>query len=200
MAAHGDDRAVGQLCELHRDQLRRMVRVRLHPLVRTRVDESDIVQNAFLFASQHVADYFDGKSDLPFYIWLRRLTNRQIQQTHRQHLDADKRSVRQDHLQQVGDGSLSFCMAAHIVSQDTSPSSAAMRDEVLQQVNNVLDGLNETDREILCMRHFEQMSNAEVAAALELTPTNASTRHLRALVKLHKGLAAISPDLVSQFR
>ena len=171
-----------------------MVRVRLHPLVRPRVDESDILQNAFLDASRRIEDYFETSS-LPFYLWLRHLTDQQIRQCHRHHLDIQKRSVRQDRRLDVGDASLSFCMASYIVSQDTSPPDAAAREELRESVHRVLDQLNEVDREILCMRHLEQMSNAEVATALNIPSTNASTRHLRALVKLQKGLAKLSVSL-----
>ena len=55
------------------------------------------------------------------------------------------------------------------------------------------DQLNEEEREIILMRHFEQLSNSEAADALGLTEAAAGMRHLRALRKL-RGILGDRPS------
>ncbi len=189
-AQRGSEDALQQLLAAHRGRLRKMVSMRLHPLVRSRVDESDILQEAMMDASQRINDYFQ-KSSMPFFLWLRFITNQKIQQCHRHHLDTQKRSVKSQHWQVASDDSVSINMVDRLVSRESSPSSVVAQDEVSAKVRAVLNALATADREILCMRHFEQLSNAEVADILEISRTNASTRYLRALAKLEKGLRGV---------
>jgi len=183
----GDESAMQELLTLHRDRLRRMIRMRLHPLVRKRVDESDILQEALLAASQRMNDFF-SKSSQPFFLWLRAVTSQIISQSHRFHLDAQKRSAKLDHEFCPDDDSLSHSMAHVIVSRDPCPADAAQRQEMQDQVQVVIASLPPQDREVLCMRHFEGLANAEVAQVLEISTSNASTRYLRALSRLKDGL------------
>ena len=189
-AKSGSPKALQQLLVVHRPRLRKMVSIRLHPMVKTRVDESDILQDALLDASMRIGDYFE-KCSMPFFLWLRFITNQKIQQCHRQHLDTKKRSTRR-HRQTSLEDSASVNMADQLVSRESTPSSILVSKESVNRVRIVLNSLNETDREILCLRHFEQLSNAEVAETLDIPSTNASSRYLRALAKLQKGLESLS--------
>jgi RNA polymerase sigma-70 factor (ECF subfamily) len=68
----------------------------------------------------------------------------------------------------------------------TSPSQAAIRHELQARLHAALDEMNPLDREILALRHFEELSNNEVARVLEITPEAASKRYLRALRRLRE--------------
>ena len=186
----GDQSAIEKLLTQHRPRLRKMIRVRLHPLVRKRVDESDILQDALFAASQRMSDFFT-KSQQPFFLWLRAITSQVILQCHRFHLDAQKRSAKLDHAYCPNEDALSHSMAHIIISPDKGPADEAESAELERKVRTVLDSLSANDREVLCMRHFEGLSNSEVAATLEISTSNASTRYLRALGRLKDGLAKI---------
>lgn len=190
-AKDGCDEALQQLLALHRTRLKRMVGMRMHPLLRSRVDESDIVQEALWDASQRIDDYFE-KSSMPFFLWLRFIAAQKLLQCQRHHLDVQKRSLKHHDAGINFDDSVSINLVNHIVSRECSPSSKAVMNEVAAQVRQVLDSMPASDREILCMRHYEQLTNAEVAESLEITPSNASTRYFRALAKLQVGLKSIS--------
>ena len=184
---NGDENAMDKLLSQHRGRLRKMIRVRLHPGIRKRVDESDVLQEALLNASMRMNDYF-SKSSQPFFLWLRAITSQVIQQFHRFHIDAQKRSVKLDHVHALNGDSLSHSMAHVIVSGDRCPADAVELQELQDRVRSMLDSLSVNDREVLCMRHFEGMSNVEVAESLEISTSNASTRYVRALTKLKDSL------------
>ncbi|MEZ6093393.1 MAG: sigma-70 family RNA polymerase sigma factor [Pirellulaceae bacterium] len=182
---NGDASVVGELFQLHRERLRRMVSVRLSPHVRSRVDESDILQETLLQANNHIQDYIE-KPPMPFFIWLRWLTSQQINQCHRFHLDAQKRDARKR--EDIGNANspLSAILATQFAL--STPSKIASKKEMVAIAIRVLDQLKPTDREILSMRHFENMTNQEIAIALKIEPSNASTRYVRALSKLRRAL------------
>lgn len=194
-AEAGERQAIDELLRIHRDNITRMVRVRLHPKVRSRVDESDIVQEVFLDAGERVHEFFTECS-LPFPNWLRYIAELKIKQCHRFHLDAQKRSAKNELRFVDENDSLSGIMACQIVSAGTQPGEAAERNEMMQRVTQVLDELNPVDREIICMRHFEQMENADVATALNIDPSTSSSRYLRALARLKVGLDKIPGVLI----
>jgi RNA polymerase sigma-70 factor (ECF subfamily) len=83
-------------------------------------------------------------------------------------------------------------LAAHLLGKLTSPSHAAMRIEQKIRLQEALNSLEPIDREILAMRHFEQLSNSEAAEALGLDKSTASKRYTRALVRLKEVLQALS--------
>jgi len=181
----GDASVVGQLLELHRSRLKRMVSIRLNPRLRSRVGESDIIQETLIRASRGLPDYL-AKPPMPFFVWLRWLTSQQIKQCHRFHLDSKKRDARQERFQAEEQDGLSEIIAGHMVQ--TTPSEIVSKEELLAVATRALEEMKPRDREILCMRHFEQMTNQEVAHALGIEESNASTRYLRALAKLQKAM------------
>lgn len=181
----GDESVVGDLFQLHRSRLKRMVQVRLSPRIRSCVDASDVLQDTLMQASRHLDEYLN-KPPMPFFIWLRWLTSQQIKQCHRFHLDAQKRSAKKNQAFNNVANSLSEVLAVQFAQ--STPSKIASKKEMIAIATGVLDQLKSTDREILCMRHFEHLTNTEVAAALEIDPSNASTRYVRALSKLRKAL------------
>lgn len=194
-AETGDPQAIDELLRIHRNSILRMVKVRLHPKVRSRVDESDVVQEVLLDAAQRVQEFFTECS-MPFSNWLRYIAELKIQQCHRFHLDALKRSAKNEFQFVDENDSMSGVMACQIVAAGTEPGGAAERNEMMQQVTQVLDELNPIDREIICMRHFEHMENADVATVLNIDPSASSSRYLRALARLKTGLDKIPGMLI----
>ena len=170
----------------HRDRLVRMVHMRLHEQVRARVDASDVVQEACLEASQRLAEYV-ADPQVPFFVWLRRLTGQRLLKTHRFHLDAQRRDVRrQDRPAAPMPGVSVVAMVDMLSAQGTSPTRGAARGELRERLLALMAELPDIDREVLCMRHFEELSNEEVAYELGLGKHAASKRYIRALERLRQ--------------
>jgi RNA polymerase sigma-70 factor (ECF subfamily) len=190
-ASAGDERARDDLFARHRDRLRRMVAVRMDPRLGTRFDASDIVQEAFQEASRQLDDYL-RQPQLPFYPWLRHIAWQRLVQLQRRHLYAQKRSVTRE----IGGGRYDLPdesmlqLAEQLVGSGTSPSRRMIRAELLEQVERAMEQLKDQDREILVLRHLEQLSVEQTAAVMNMTPGNVKIRHFRAVQRLQELLAS----------
>jgi RNA polymerase sigma-70 factor (ECF subfamily) len=184
-AREGDAAAAERLLASHRDALRRVVDLRLDPALARRVDASDIVQEVLLEASQRLTDYLRNPT-MPFRLWLRHMARDHVIDAHRRHRLAQRRSVdrEQPMVPAVLADRSSIELTARFFDNELTPASAAVRHELERRLHAALASLDEDDREVICMRHFEQLSNQDVAAALELTEAAASMRYLRALRRL----------------
>lgn len=192
--AGGGDRAVwGELLTRHRDRLRRMAGIRLHPRLRGRLDPDDIVQEACVDALRRLPEYLADRP-MPFFLWLRFLTGQKLLELERRHLGAKKRAAGNEVVLNTRPAASSADLAARLMGHHTSPSLAAIRAERKAHLEDALNRMDPTDREVLVLRHFEQLSNAEAARELGLQESAASKRYLRSLVRL-KDLLADRPGV-----
>jgi RNA polymerase sigma-70 factor, ECF subfamily len=184
-AAQGDQAAWGALLVRSRDRLRRMVALRLDRRLQGRVDPSDIIQEAYIDASARLAEYA-RQPDMPFFLWLRFLTGQRLLRVHRQHLGAEMRDVAREVSLYRGalPAATSAALAAQLLGRDTRPSEAAVRAERSIRLQEALNSMDPLDREVLALRHFEQLSNAEAARVLGLQEGAAAKRYVRALKRL----------------
>ena len=184
-AAQGDQAAWGALLVRSRDRLRRMVALRLDRRLQGRVDPSDIIQEACIDASARLAEYA-RQPDMPFFLWLRFLTGQRLLRVHRQHLGAEMRDVAREVSLYRGalPAATSAALAAQLLGRDTRPSEAAVRAERSIRLQEALNSMDPLDREVLALRHFEQLSNAEAARVLGLQEPAAAKRYVRALKRL----------------
>jgi RNA polymerase sigma-70 factor (ECF subfamily) len=184
-ARRGESAAVEQLLAAHRDALRRMIDLRLDPALAGRLDASDVVQDVLLEASQRLSDYL-RKPAMPFHLWLRHIARDHVIDAHRRHRVAKRRSLdREQPMLPAGLADRSSVeLAARFLDPERTPASAAMQHELERRLRTALAALSEDDREVIYMRHFEQLSNQDAAAALGLTEAAASMRYLRALRRL----------------
>jgi RNA polymerase sigma-70 factor (ECF subfamily) len=201
-AGAGEADALGDAFEQYRPRLLRVVDMRMDQRLRGRLDPSDIVQEAFLDVAGRLDDYLN-QPGLPFYLWVRFLAVQRLQAAYRRHLGTKKRKA--DCEVSLGPGGLGgfaglaglagaeTCagwLAEQLVASCTSPSEAAIRAERRQHVAQAVEQLDPVDREVLALRHFEELSNNEVAQVLGVHPSVASRRYLRALEKLGDVLSA----------
>ncbi len=191
-AAAGEAAARDELFARFRPHLKRMVRLRLNRLLQGRVDESDVVQESALEAARNLDAYL-AERPLPFYLWLRQIVGHKLIDTHRRHLGARQRGVAQEVSLHRGPlpAADSASLAAQLLGKLTSPSAAATRAETCLQVQEILNAMDPIDREMLALRHFEQLTNAEVAQILDLGESAASSRYVRALRRLKEELQRI---------
>jgi RNA polymerase sigma-70 factor (ECF subfamily) len=188
----GDPQAMAELFARYRERLRRMVALRLDPRLNSRLSPSDVLQEAFLDAVKRMAHYFD-KPGQPFYGWLRLVVGQRLVDVHREHLGAGKRDAGRE-ISLHGGGApaaSSQCLAAQLAGEITSPSGAAERNEELARLQEALEHMDPLDREVLALRHFEELSNGETAEVLGIEKAAASKRYVRALARLKEVLAGI---------
>jgi len=173
--------ALGKLFIQHSAALRGMVRVRLHPILQGRIDPCDVIQDVFLEALERLPEYllrFRQKA----LLWIRLLTLQRLQIIHRRHLDTKKRDVRRENvLEQSGSTDPS---TIPLPSLFADPLDRVCQEEQLHKLHGALEQMDERDREILVMRHFEHLSNEKTAQVLGISTTAAHKRYYRALRKL----------------
>jgi RNA polymerase sigma-70 factor (ECF subfamily) len=188
----GDREALAELFSLYRPRLWRMVNFRLHPRLHGRVDADDVLQDAWLMAVDRIG-YFLRDASHSSFIWFRMIVQQTLVALHRRHLGAEKRSAARDVSMDGGwdADSTSSSLAFHLSGSLTSPSSAVHRAEVAKQLDTILQGMNEVDREVLALRHFEELSNSETARVLNMSEQAASGRYIRALGRLKEILKVV---------
>jgi RNA polymerase sigma-70 factor (ECF subfamily) len=192
-AKEGNADAVDQLLARHREPIRRMIDLRLDPAIVQRLDASDVVQEVLIEANRRLQDYLKAPN-MPFSLWLRHIAKDHIIDAHRRHHQAQKRGVDREqpiHRPAWGDHS-SLELAGQLLDQDLTPASAAIQHEMQRRLREAITQLDEDDREVILMRHYEMLANQEVAVALGLTEAAASMRYLRAVRKLRDLLAPSS--------
>lgn len=171
---------LADLFALFRPRLRQMVRLRMDSRIAARLDPSDVLQEAYLDAARQLGHYLK-QPGVDVYVWLRGLTWERLLNVQRAHLGAQCRSVSRE-LQLPPESSIH--LARQLLATGPSPSQGLMQEELRQRVQSALAQLAVDDREVILMRHFEEMSNREVAQALGLTDSAATMRHGRALFRL----------------
>jgi RNA polymerase sigma-70 factor (ECF subfamily) len=180
-AQQGDRQAVDRLLDRHRDSLHRMIQCRLNPGVARRVDASDIVQDALLTASRRLAEYLRAPK-MPFHAWLRQLARDRLADVYRREL-ADKRDVaREQSAAKTAPSSLNPLEQAR--DEQLTPAAMLLKKEFAERFQQAVDQLDESAKEIILMRHAEQLTNSQVAELLGLSEPAAGMRYLRALRQL----------------
>jgi RNA polymerase sigma-70 factor (ECF subfamily) len=192
LAAGGDQAALAAIWSNNRKRLRQMIRLRLDRRLQGRVDPSDVLQEAYLDLAAQLPEYARERP-MPPYLWLRLVTGQRLLQIHRRHLGTAMRdagrevSLYRGALPQAS----SVSLAAQLLGRFTTASQAAVRAERQVQLQAVLNSMDAIDREVLALRHFEELTNAESAEVLGLSKTAANNRYIRALGRLRELLENI---------
>jgi RNA polymerase sigma-70 factor (ECF subfamily) len=183
--AAGCEGALAGILAEYGPRLRKMVGFRLDPCLWGRVDIDDVLQDVYLAANRRLPDYLRDPA-VPVFVWLRALTQQVLADTYRRHVGAQKRDARRDvPLHKSGQGSsASISVAAKLVASLTSPSKAAVRADAREHLYAALEKMDPIDREVLALRHFEDLGNDGVAEVLGLKKAAASNRYVRALKRL----------------
>ncbi len=188
----GGRQALAALFDRYRDRLRRMVELRIDARVRARLDASDVLQEAFLDVACDLEAYL-ADPKLPPLLWLRLHVGRRLTTLHRQHLGTRMRdagmeiSLYRDALPEAS----SAALASMLLGKHTSPTQAALRAERLLRIQEALNTLDPIDREVLALRHFEQLSRSETAEVLGISQEAGAKRYFRALKRLKDVLSAM---------
>jgi RNA polymerase sigma-70 factor (ECF subfamily) len=188
----GDLSAVTELFTHHRDRLKRMVRLRLDRRLQGRIDPSDVLQEASIDVVQRAREYVASPS-MPVFLWLRWITGQRLLALHRRHLGCKVRDVGLE--VSLHHGALpqatSVSLAAMLMGRLTSPTRAAQRAELRLRLQDAINAMDPIDREVITLRHFEELNNNETAQVLGISKTAASNRYVRALKRLKDALAGM---------
>lgn len=187
-AQNGDQDALAELFEANRGRLEHMIRLRMSERVRPRVAVSDVLQEAYVDLAQQLGNYA-ADPKLPFFLWLRRITGQRLAKMHRDHLGRQIRDVnREQRLDVAVPDASAVYMANQLAGQFTSVSEKAIQNENKLRMQTAIEQLPATDREILAMRHVEQLTNREIAILLKIGESAATNRYIRAIRKLRDAL------------
>jgi RNA polymerase sigma-70 factor (ECF subfamily) len=191
-ARAGDRDAQNEIFARHRERLRRMVEMRLDTRLQARIDASDVVQDAYVEAAQRLDEYLRDPK-LPLFLWLRLVVGERLLKLHRHHLGAQMRDAAREVSLYRGalPAASSAALAAQLLGKHTSPTQAAVRAERMLRLQEALNSLDPIDREVLSLRHFEELNRQETALALGIEESAAAKRYIRALRRLKDTLAAL---------
>ncbi|MEZ6090608.1 MAG: sigma-70 family RNA polymerase sigma factor [Pirellulaceae bacterium] len=191
-AKAGSTQAVNDLLDRHREPVRKLVKMRLDRRVQQRVDVSDVVQDVMVEANARLADYMANPS-MSFHLWLRQIAWDHMIDAYRRHRGSAKRSLdrEQSIMGPVADDQSTMEMIIQLRDPELTPAAAAAQSEIAKRVEATINELDPNDREIIMMRHFEHLSNQEVADVLGLKPPAASMRYLRAVRRLRELLEGL---------
>jgi RNA polymerase sigma-70 factor (ECF subfamily) len=195
LAAAGDGESWQALEGRSRQRLRRMVAFRLDPRLRGRVDPSDVLQDAYLEAWRDLGSYRD-RPEIPFFLWLRGIAGNKLRELHRHHLGTQGRDPRREvpiHGVAAAE-TTATALAAELLDNLTRASEQAVRRELRLRLHEAIDAMDPLDREVLALRHFEQLSPAETARVLGIKEKAAGMRYLRALRRLKEILHDLGGD------
>ena len=181
--SRGDRRALEQLLARGRTGLRDFVDYHLDPRLRTRLDPSDVVQDVQLEVVRRIGDFLQRRP-MPFHLWVRKTAYERLLNLRRDHQRARRSLSREVPLPQRS----SLLMARPLLHY--SPSRQAEARELAERISQAVAELPERDREILTMRHAEDLSYEEIGYLLEIKPAAARQRYGRALIRLQSVLNA----------
>jgi RNA polymerase sigma-70 factor (ECF subfamily) len=188
-ARAGDAEAIDRLLQRHRNALRRMIELRMDHAIGRRVDASDIVQDVLIDAHRRLQEYLDNPV-MPFHLWLRQMARDRLIDAHRRHRVAARRSLDREQPLVLGGAAdrSSVDLIAGLVDRELTPAAAATWNELQLRFQQALDQLDPQDREVVLLRHFEYLSNGDVAEVLGLSEPAAGMRYLRAMRRLRTKL------------
>jgi RNA polymerase sigma-70 factor (ECF subfamily) len=196
LASAGDQAAINELFAQHRPRLRRMVELRLDRRLQARIDASDVIQEAYVDALSRLQEYLHDQR-YPLFLWLRLVVGERLLKLHRHHLGTQMRDAGLEVSLYRGalPAASSAALAAQLLGKHTSPTQAAVRTERMLRLQEALNTLDPVDREVLSLRHFEEMTIAETALSLEIEEAAAAKRYIRALKRLKAILATMPGGL-----
>lgn len=191
-----DPTVLAELFQSYRDRLRRIIAARLDKRLSARIDPEDVIQEVYIDVAERVQFFLDDPS-FSFFVWVRLVCLQTLSNIHRRHFSARKRDVSKEKSISVQNSFFdeSVNLACQLIGKLTSPSEALVKKELSAKMEKAISFLSDSDREILELRHFEQLSNTEAAEILGIKTKAASMRYIRALERLRE----IASDVLNEF-
>jgi RNA polymerase sigma-70 factor (ECF subfamily) len=187
LARAEDGPALGRLLERYRNYLLLLGRLQIGRRLRGKIDAADLVQETFLKAHRDFVK-FRGSSEEELVSWLRQILAATLAMVVRHYLGTQRRDIRlerelADELDQS-----SRVLDQGLVTAGSSPSQQAARHEQAVRLADALERLPEDYREVLVLRHMEDLSFPEVARQMDRTLDSVKKLWTRALARLRRAL------------
>ena len=187
----GGEEALAELFSRHGERLERMLRLRLSRRLQGIVERADVLREARAVASRELSGYLENPTLSPF-LWLRQITGRELAKIHGEHLGKEFESDEGVSLHRGAlPGANSISLAAHLLGTMSSSSADAVKVETRMHVQEALNAMDATDREILALKHFERLDMDEIARVLSLSKGDVGKRYLRAIKRLRAVVSQI---------
>lgn len=183
LAANGDSNAFEQLVLLHSDRLRKMIAARMDQRLTRCMEMSDVAQEVHIEISKRLPEFLCN-SNMPYFVWVRLLAKQKLAELVRRHILTQARDIRREQPLQKSLTDSSNVLTGYFCDRIASPSSIFRKAELRELLVRAIDSLPETDREILLLRHVEQLTTVEAAAELGICENSCRQRHLRALKRM----------------
>jgi RNA polymerase sigma-70 factor (ECF subfamily) len=180
---------LGKLFEEHRPRLLAMLRRRIDPKLRVRLDPEEVLHDAFLEAGRRWSRC-KAQAALTPYAWLFGLARERLLDAYRRHT-RDCRDLGRELPWPEGS---SIQLGLNLVVGGTGPVTAAERNELQARMRQAMTLLKPAYKEILWMRHYEDLTFPETAAILGITENAATVRHVRALKRLKELWLQLNPE------
>jgi RNA polymerase sigma-70 factor, ECF subfamily len=190
-AGQGDDRCLQELFLRYRPRLKRMVKLRLDPRAQGRVDPSELLHEVYRDVGRRLADYLREPA-VPFFLWLRQVAGERLEAAQREYLGGEAAGGEVSLYRGALPGAPASALAAQLLGKAVAPAESTARTALKVRIQEALNGMDPIDREVLALRHFEQLSNAETALVLGLKESAACNRYIRALERL-RGILCATP-------
>jgi RNA polymerase sigma-70 factor (ECF subfamily) len=178
----GDRQALDRLLKQFQTSLLGFIEARLDPRIRARLDAADVLQETNMEVMRRMSDYLQRRP-MPFHLWIRRTAYERVLNAHRHEKQVAGRTVFKEQL--LPDRS-SMLLARPLLGSGPTPSQAAEAREFAERVSLAVSLLEEGDRQILLLRHADEMPYEEIGCLLDIEPAAARRRYGRALLRLRK--------------
>jgi RNA polymerase sigma-70 factor (ECF subfamily) len=183
--------ALGQLLGLYRRYLTLLARVQIGCRLQGKADAADLVQETFLEAHRNFGR-FQGTSEGEFVGWLRQILAANLAMLLRRYLGTRRRDVRLERELSVELDRSSRVLDQGLLAVSSSPSQQAARREQAVLLADALGELPEAYREVIILRHLEELSFSEIARRMERSVDSVKNLWARALGQLRRALGGAS--------
>jgi RNA polymerase sigma-70 factor (ECF subfamily) len=184
-AKTGDSAAVGRLLEAYRPYLALLARLQISRRLQGKIDATDVVQDVFLEAHRNLM-LFRGTCEAEFVAWLRQILSDRLTNLVRHYLGTKRRDIRLEREMAAAIDESSRVLDGSLVARQSSPSDRASRCEQAVLLADALSQIPDDQREVLVLRHLEELTFPDVAARMGRTVDSVKGLWTRGLHRLRR--------------
>ena len=173
-ARGGSNEALNTLFKRYAGRLLGLIRLRMGRSLRSQLESRDILNASLLKAFQQI-DRFESSDTKSLMAWLARIAENEIRDQADYHRRQRRDAARVVPLEPGLDS---------LVDQVRSQVSGIILTEELEHLEQALEGLDETYREVILLRKFEELSFGEIGQRLGKSPDACRMLLARALTAL----------------
>lgn len=183
-ARHGSESALNRLCSWLRPQLEELCRGRFAGPLRTKVTESDLIQESLLGLSQ-TFNRFQGHTQSDLLAWTRGILEHKSLELQRRFLGAEKRNIQYEQRLNLNHSSQPGC---NLAESWTPPLERLITVEEAARVKNLTAQLPDHYQQVIEFRFLRELSFPDIAVRMNRTEASVKNIFVRAMEALSQGL------------